>query len=341
MITTLGNIYYYPLKLYVYIASFLYFKKLRVVGLKQHVPQKGPLIFAINHQNALLDALLMSVLSWRNPHFLTRADIFKPALVDRFLRGLKMLPIYRIRDGYYSVKRNEAIFKEAKKILTKGGVMGIFPEGTHGLHYKIKPLKKGVARIAFMTEEAADFNLGLKVIPIGIQYESHFFSRGRTLVSFGKPIPVSDYKEIYLQDQNKAHEQLVEKISAELNSLVLTIDGTEEYDRVLNEFLRLRVYKQDLQKQLIADQALVDSIEKGSSFDYQSDTRNPLLQFLGNIWAILWKVIGFIPKAFVDFLIKKTTKDPHFYGTNRFVYSVFLYPVIFLLMWFLIKSLLL
>ncbi|MCK5367400.1 MAG: 1-acyl-sn-glycerol-3-phosphate acyltransferase, partial [Cyclobacteriaceae bacterium] len=237
----LSDLYYYPLKLYVVISCFLYFRKLRVTGLK-NIPAKGPLIYAINHQNALLDPLVVHSVSWRNPYFLTRADIFNNKFVDQFLRGIKMLPIYRIRDGFDSIKMNEAVFESAKEILTKGGVVGIFPEGSHSLLYKMRPLKKGVARIAFMTEEAADFKLNVQIIPIGIHYESHSSTKGRTLVTYGKPINVADYKQTYQQDQNKAFNELLTEISDRVKLLILNIES-KDYDRVYEAYKNKRVFK--------------------------------------------------------------------------------------------------
>jgi 1-acyl-sn-glycerol-3-phosphate acyltransferase len=340
MIVTFGNLYYYPLKLYVFISSYLYFRKLRVVG-RENIPANGPVIFAINHQNGLLDTLLLSVVSIRNPHFLTRADIFSNKLADKFMRGVKMLPVYRIRDGYDSVKMNQVIFESARDILLRGGTVGIFPEGTHGLKYKIKPLKKGFARIAFMAEAARDFNLNVQVVPIGIQYESHFFSSGRTLISFGKPINVADYKEVYLQDQNKAIDAITKKLSGSLKANIVHFESKENYDQVLKSFLEQRIYKRDLQKQLAADQALVNSLENGVAFMEKSDKKNPLRQILANTWLALWHIVSFIPGSIVNLMVKKMVRDPDFIGTMRYAFSIFLYPVIYLILYYLIRFLVL
>ncbi|MCK5470608.1 MAG: 1-acyl-sn-glycerol-3-phosphate acyltransferase [Cyclobacteriaceae bacterium] len=331
----LSDLYYYPLKLYVVISCFLYFRKLRVTGLK-NIPAKGPLIYAINHQNALLDPLVVHSVSWRNPYFLTRADIFNNKFVDQFLRGIKMLPIYRIRDGFDSIKMNEAVFESAKEILTKGGVVGIFPEGSHSLLYKMRPLKKGVARIAFMTEEAADFKLNVQIIPIGIHYESHSSTKGRTLVTYGKPINVADYKQTYQQDQNKAFNELLTEISDRVKLLILNIES-KDYDRAYEAYKNKRVFKINLKKQLKADQALVDSIEHGGKFEETSDKKNLLLQALENSIRMLWNITHFIPKSIIDLIVKKKVKDPHFYGTMQLAYSMILYPIFFLILYFLIK----
>ena len=331
----LSDLYYYPLKLYVVISCFLYFRKLRVTGLK-NIPAKGPLIYAINHQNALLDPLVVHSVSWRNPYFLTRADIFNNKFVDQFLRGIKMLPIYRIRDGFDSIKMNEAVFESAKEILTKGGVVGIFPEGSHSLLYKMRPLKKGIARIAFMTEDAADFKLNVQIVPIGIHYESHSSTKGRTLVTYGKPINVADYKQTYQQDQNKAFNELLTEISDRVKLLILNIES-KDYDRVYEAYKNKRVFKINLKKQLKADQTLVDSIEHGGKFEETSDKKNLLLQALENAIRMLWNITHFIPKSIIDLIVKKKVKDPHFYGTMQLAYSMILYPIFFLILYFLIK----
>ena len=339
MIVSLGNLYYYPLKLYVLIASYLYFRKLRVIG-RNNIPRTGPVIFAINHQNALLDALLLSVISWRNPHFLTRADVFNNKFVDKFLRGLKMLPIYRIRDGFDSIKMNEAIFDASKNILIKGGVVGIFPEGSHSLKYMVRPLKKGVARIAFLAEEAAEFNLKLKIVPIGIQYESHPSPKGRTLISFGDSISVADFKESFYKNANLGIDQLIGELHSRLKSLVLHFDDVDNYDQNLNAFRSKRVYRKRLIDQLVADQQLVDAIETNREFDLRSEKKNVFSLTVARTWMLLWAIISFLPKIVVDLLVKKTVRDPHFLGTMRFGYSIFIYPLLIFLLYIIVRIIL-
>ena len=334
MIVTLGNLYYYPLKLYVFIASYLYFRKLRVKG-RSNIPKEGPVIFAINHQNALLDALLISALVWRNTHFLTRADVFKRKFIAKFLQGLKMLPIYRIRDGYDSIKMNEEIFDATSKILHRGGVVGIFPEGSHSLLYRVRPLKKGVARIAFKAEEEANYGLNLQIVPVGIQFESHFMPEGRVLVNIGKPIPMLRFVDTYRKNSNKGIDEMIAVVREEMKSLVLHFEDLEGYEENLQRFNEQRIYKKRLDEQLQADQALARAIEHDMPFLDSSDKKNSVTKLVGQVWRFVWSMIGFVPRRFVDWLVAKTVKDEHFNGTMRFGYSIFLYPI-FLFVVFLI-----
>ena len=101
-----ASLYYYPGKLLVTITNLLYFKKIRVLGLG-NIPVKGAVIYAITHQNSLVDAYLSNGFSWRSPYYLVRADAYKHKFLDKLMRAIKTLPVYRIRDGYESVKKND------------------------------------------------------------------------------------------------------------------------------------------------------------------------------------------------------------------------------------------
>lgn len=334
MNTFFSNFYYYPLKLYVVITCQLYFRKVRVVGLR-NVPVKGPVIYAITHQNSLLDAYLSNGFSWRSPYYLTRADIFKNKIVDKIMRSIKTLPIYRVRDGDDSQKKNEQIFELTKGILSEGGVVAIFPEGSHSLTHKLRPLKKGIARMAFMADAAEDFNLNVQIIPIGINYESYFSSKSRTLVSFGKPIRVADYKQAYLMDQNKAFRELLSELSLQMKSLILHIES-KDYDQVYEAFKKQRVFKTNLRKQLKSDQELVHSIEHGKKFEDSSDKQHVIMQLRGNFLKRLRYVAGYIPKSIVNLLVKKLVKDKNYIGTMAFTYSMIVYPVFYTMLYYLI-----
>lgn len=95
-----------------------------------------------------------------------------------------------------------------------------------------------------------------------------------------------------------------------------------------------------MKKQLQVDQALVDSLEKGGNIEEKSDIINPFMRVLVNIWRVLWRIGNFIPKSIVTYLVKKTANDPHFIGTMRYTFTIFLYPLIYLLLYFLFKNLL-
>ena len=70
------HFWYNTVKIIVSVGLFFTHKKIKVYG-KENIPKKGPLLFIGNHQNALLDAILIPTTTNRNIHFLTRASAFK------------------------------------------------------------------------------------------------------------------------------------------------------------------------------------------------------------------------------------------------------------------------
>ena len=76
--------------------------------------------------------------------FLARADIFKGKMLIRILTFLNIMPIYRIRDGYENVKRNDEVFEKTNQVMrNRYNPLGIFPEGNHGDRRRLTEPCKG------------------------------------------------------------------------------------------------------------------------------------------------------------------------------------------------------
>ena len=335
IISFIGSLLYFPLKLLVTITGLFYFKKIQVRGLK-NIPAKGPVIYAITHQNSLLDAYLSNGFSWRSPYYLVRADMFKRKSLDKIMRSIRTLPVFRIRDGYDSIKKNDETFDTTKEILIKGGVVALFPEGSHSMTHRLRPLKKGIARIAFMAEAATDFSLNVQIVPIGINYESYLKSSSRTLVNIGKPIGMADYRQSFLEDENNASRLMLADLSLKMKSLIVHIDSAN-YKPVYQEYQNQRVYKKSLLTQLKSDQDLVRCIERGEEFTDTADKTPAPIQFIKNAFYLLRLGLGYIPKSIVLLIVKKTIKDKNFIATMRFTYSIFIYPLFYIIVFFLLK----
>ena len=335
----LSKLYYYPIRFYVAACCHLYFRRLKFKGL-ENIPAQGPVIYAINHQNSLLDAFVCNAASKRDPYFLTRGDVFKNKYIGKFLRSIKMLPIYRTRDGTHSIRKNEQVFNTTQDILRAGGLVAVFPEGSHSLTHKIRPLKKGIARIAFGAEAAADFQLNVQILPVGISYESYFSPKGRTLVCFGKPIKLANYKQLHAQDEKKATRELLAHLYQGMKSLTVHIEPAN-YQEVLRLFREKRVYKSSLENQLKADQDLVTSLETGKPFKERDDPENNFIKALKWIERSLRWSLSVLPMKMVDFLVRRTVKDAHFIGTFKFSYAMFVYPIFFISIYFLLSLILL
>ena len=183
------NLWYFSFWIFVRLALKVYFRDIKMSG-KENLPKNAPVIFGANHENALIDPLIMTTrLPWMI-HYLVRADVFSNPLVKAFLNSLNLMPVYRISDGVNSVKANEKIFNDCFKVFAKGEHLILFPEATHDPSRIVKKAKKGIARIAIGAMNYVDAPKELYIVPTGMNYSRHSYFRSSVHIIFGQPIKI-------------------------------------------------------------------------------------------------------------------------------------------------------
>lgn len=227
-----------------------YFKKVEVYNIHK-VPRKQPVILAPNHQNALMDALAFVSGTSFQVVFLARADIFKSKLVNKILTFLKILPVYRIRDGRSELQKNDEIFDLTQGILHNGlNPLCLYPEGNHGDKRRLRPLVKGIFRIAFKAQEDYKVNPGVKIVPVGIDYSHYQKFRHTLFMNFGDPIEVNEFWNEYTVNSSVAINLLRDRLSGEMQKVMIHIETQEYYDLYMT--LRL-VYRKRMSRELKLD----------------------------------------------------------------------------------------
>lgn len=245
------TIYYWFLQVIWTRANFsLFYRKISIFNRKR-VPKNEPLIMVSNHQNALMDALAFASEPGQQRIFLTRADVFNKPLVEQFLYSIKMLPIFRIRDGRESLKKNEEIFELAVKIVNnKRCPLFLFPEGNHGDRRRLRPLVKGIFRIAFRAQEKYGNKPGVKIMPAGLDYEDYQKFGKRLTVIYGEPIEVSEYWDEFQKNAATGTNLLRERLAKEMVKWMIDIQTEEYYDT----YMELReIYRPTFMKDLGLD----------------------------------------------------------------------------------------
>lgn len=207
---------------YVRVLHRLYYRRFTIVGFEK-IPPNTPVIFAPNHQNALMDALAVDFASRRSVVFMARADIFKKPFIAKVLNMLRILPIYRIRDGYGELSRNQESFDNTIDVLKSNIPICILPEGNHEGQKRLRPIKKGIFRIAFQAEESTDFNLNLHIIPVGIDYSNYFNAGSDLMVVFGTPIKIADYAGQYHENEQRTINTLKNILEENMRSVMIHI----------------------------------------------------------------------------------------------------------------------
>lgn len=123
--------------------------KPRVLG-AWRVPASGPVILAVNHAHNLDGPMLMGTAP-RPVHFLIKKEAFVGPL-DPFLRGIGQLKVDR-------ASTDRTAITQALDVLSEGGVLGIFPEGTRG-EGDFASLRAGLAYFAVRS--------GAPIVPVAV-----------------------------------------------------------------------------------------------------------------------------------------------------------------------------
>ena len=180
---------------------------------------KGPLLLAANHPNSFLDGIILTTLFDRPIRSLARGDAFQHPQLNRFLRWLNMLPVYRTSEGVQNLGHNYTTFDACHETFEERGIVLIFSEGRCENEWHLRPLKKGTARLA---TTAWQKGMPLRVLPVGLNYSS-FKWFGKTLhLNFGDIIsyrqfdPTVSNGKLLLEFNDRLNEQL-QKLVYELD----------------------------------------------------------------------------------------------------------------------------
>lgn len=301
----------------------LYFGKIVINGLK-NVAKNKPVLFLSNHQNSFLDTILIGTACGRSPFFLTMAAVFKTKLLKTIFTFFRMIPIYRIRDGINSLKKNDKTFDKAVALLAKNESIVIFPEANHNLKRRVRPLSKGFTRILFMTLEKFP-DLDIHLVPVGVNYVNADKFPDKAAIFYGKPIRV---QEIYNpNDLIKSKDAMVAIVSERLKLLTTHIESEKDYDQILE---KLEVFGVNYLQPEEVNKSLhmLHHLTKIPSVKSKENSFQKLLSII--FWLLNFPVLLLWKNIF-----KPKIKEIEFLSTMRFAFSVAVYPLYYVLLFVL------
>lgn len=172
-----------------------YYRRIETEGLDR-VPLHGPAILAANHNNALVDALIVASRLDRDVRLTAKATLLENPLTRVVVRAVGIVPLRRasdeIRDraGQADPGRNQGAFDAVVDTLRGGGVVLIFPEGKSHSEPELAPLRTGCARMALLAIERGAA-VEIPIVPVGLTFEAKGRPRSRVLMHVGVPVVVS------------------------------------------------------------------------------------------------------------------------------------------------------
>ena len=181
------------------------------------------MLFVANHQDSLLDPVLVGSAARRKVRFLAKATLFDVPVLGALMRGLGMIPAYRAQDDAAQVRRNLEILDRAAEALVAGDCVGIFPEGkSHDLPH-IEQIKGGTARIAVKAVALGGHPM---LVPVGMNFERKEGFRTALWIQIGEPLDLAAFVKEHPHEK-QAQRAVSTEIEARLKRVALHLDDPE------------------------------------------------------------------------------------------------------------------
>lgn len=367
IIKAIFSFVYFLLKSLVLLYQYFYFPFTKVVN-KKGFDFSGPAILVSNHPNTLMDPFNAISRVPNRVYPLANSSIFKPPIVAAIFNQLA-IPIFRPGQDDTKLKvDNNQSFKRAFEHLTKGGIIYIAPEGGSYEGRRLNPIKTGTARIVLGAESENDFNLGVKIIPVGVNYDHPNHCGHRLYIEVGQPIFAKDWESDFLKNPKDASRKMTDEIKHQMQALLIHTEDDEQ-DQLLYRLQTILQNDQplDIQKNYNRTQQLLKglkSLKKTNKSTYQKlvDTttnyrhvikengitddgigaRKKALftpfSILGWPLCLYGRINNFIALEIPRWLVKKLDLYIGYTSTVKILSGLFTFPIAYFLQYKLVQS---
>lgn len=286
-----------------------YFSRIEVLPARPKL--YGPTLLVALHRNGAVDGWVYKSVFPRAT-FLIAAQLRKNLLARLFFTGITVV---RDKDDGDRSANTESL-NRCYQLLASGGLLAIFPEGTSSLGPRHLPFKSGAARIA---HEAAERQIPLTVLPLGIAYDAPSSFRSNVQVVLGAP-----FSPASLSPGDLKHE-----ISSRLEALGINVDSDDHYRniRALASFaspeipyhLALKALEPSIPANLCAPwHALRDSLATHHLLHPEKSPFSPypllltaLAALLLSLFVLAAAVLDFLPLLAAYFAGRKLAEGPN------------------------------
>jgi len=172
---------------------------------KNNLKIKGKAIFVCNHIS-MWDPVVLALVSPRNIHFMAKKELFQSLPSRLFFQACLAFPVNRKNADIESLR-------SALRVLNKGKVFGIFPEGKRAVTNDLDEFERGAAFLAIRS--------GAPLIPLYIRPDG--YQRLRTEVIAGEPIDISDI--IANSKKSDLVEIVTDEIADKIDALRLEMEA--------------------------------------------------------------------------------------------------------------------
>ncbi|MBX3313545.1 MAG: 1-acyl-sn-glycerol-3-phosphate acyltransferase [Actinobacteria bacterium] len=177
----------------------------------ENVPETGPAVLCPNH-TSVLDSFFVPALLPRRVTYVGKAEYMDDWKTRRLFPALGMIPIDRTGGD-----AGERALATAQRILERGELFGIYPEGTRSRDGRLYRGHTGPARLA-MRADAPIIPIGLvgarDVMPPDAKFPT---LRLPVTIRFGKPVTMDRYRG--REEDHLVYRQIIDEVMYEIREL--------------------------------------------------------------------------------------------------------------------------
>jgi glycerol-3-phosphate O-acyltransferase / dihydroxyacetone phosphate acyltransferase len=218
---------YFVSKNWVWLTLRLYYRHVLVLN-QERLNAKSPFLIIANHPNTLSDPFVVVVHMREMTFFLANYGLFKNPIASWLLNHLYCIPVKRPKDVDGTQQNNDDAFRRCDEHLQGGNNLFIASEGESYMVRHVNPLKMGAARIGFSAEAQNDFQMDLRILPVGITYDAPNYFQSRVVVNAGEMIDFRDWATAYHENRKKATEDLMIEVRKRLQDLSIHCEDGEQ-----------------------------------------------------------------------------------------------------------------
>jgi glycerol-3-phosphate O-acyltransferase / dihydroxyacetone phosphate acyltransferase len=327
------------------ILSFLLGQFFRRIEVEGSAPlEEGPVIIASNHPNMMIDSMLIARTYRRELWFLAKSTLFSNPLVSQLLSLCHVLPIYRRMDGA-DPKANERTFHIVSDHLTEGKGIVIFPEGRSLGVRRVLEIKTGAVRMGFEALEATNFELPLRIQPVGITYGDPIRFQSTVAIRFGEPIQLQTFEKKFRENPANAVHEVTGLLEGLLKTLTVEVPEvtferlvdklSQLYQGTGSDYQKLQAIVHNVRElaplypeKLVYYESRIDEVLSLPGGDSDPPQRvRPLFFIFLSIAALL----HYIPYQFTGRLAQKLSSEEVALGSNKLTIGVAVFGVWYLL----------
>lgn len=179
----------------------------------EHIPKKGPVIIASNHES-YFDFICFWAISPRRVQYLAAEKFYKSKFWKPIMIATGQIKVERQK------KDKKGVHKQAHYILKNEGMLGIFPEGTRSRSGEIGKTYTGVMKFALEAK--------VPIVPVGMVGTYNILPPHKKMPKLRRCKVIIKEPIYHHEHFNKEHtEELLRKLTDDLMLLIAGLIGKE------------------------------------------------------------------------------------------------------------------